>query len=145
MFTAYYYKLTHLNFKALCPQLVTAKILSIEDSHIVQHTVEPSKAASHVLEKIHATLQGGTEATFDDFLSILKNHHDSFCTSLVKEMRIDLLKSTTGTVCIIILYSSIVLFLYKYVATTLTPVEQPNYRAVENPQEESTGQQTLAV
>ena len=96
VFTAYYYKLTHVNFKGLCPQLVTAKIISIEDSHIIQHTVEPSKAASHILEKIHATLHGGTDATFDAFLYILEESNDLFSTDLSKHMKRDLLKRTTG-------------------------------------------------
>ena len=96
VFTAYYYKLTHVNFKALCPQLVTAKIISVEDSHIVQHTVEPSKAASHILEKIYTTLQSGTDATFDAFLYILEDSNDLFSTDLSEHMKRDLLRRTTG-------------------------------------------------
>ena len=97
VFTVFYDKLIHLNFKALCPHLVTATIISYEDVHIVQHTVEPFKAASHVLEKIFASLRGGTDATFDKFLCILEDSNDLFCTSLAKQMRSDLLKNTTGT------------------------------------------------
>ena len=99
VFTAYYYKLSCLNFKELCPHLVTAIIISIEDSHIIQNTKEPSKAASHVLEKIYASLQGGTDAKFNGFLSILENHNDSFCTSLAKQIRNELSKSTIGIAC----------------------------------------------
>ena len=99
VFTAYYDKLIHLNFKTLCPHMVTARIISSEDNQIVQHTVESSKVASHVLEKISASLKGGTSAKFDSFISILENrmHDDSFCTTLVEQIRKDLLKSTTGT------------------------------------------------
>ena len=99
VFIACYSKLTCLNFKALCPHLITARIISIEDSQTVQRTVESSIAASHVLGKIYASLKGGTDATFDGFISILEKQNNSFCTSLVKEMRSDLLKSTNGTVC----------------------------------------------
>ena len=79
--------------------MVTARIISAEDNRIVQHTVESSKVASHVLEKISASLEGGTGAKFDSFLSILENqmHDDSLCTSLVEQIRKDLLKSPTGT------------------------------------------------
>ena len=97
VFTAFYDKLIHLNFKALCPHLVTATIISYEDVHIVQHAVESFKAASHVLEKIFASLRGGIDAIFDKFLCILEDSKDLLCTSLAKEMRSDLLKSTTGT------------------------------------------------
>ena len=96
MFTNYYYKLTHLNFKTLGPHLVTARIISHEDNYIVQQTIEPSKAASHVLEIISASLRGGTDAMFDEFLSVLEHHNDLFCTPLAEEMRRDLLKSATG-------------------------------------------------
>ena len=105
VFIACYSKLTCLNFKALCPHLITARIISIEDSQTVQRTVESSIAASHVLGKIYASLKGGTDVTFDGFLSILENQNDSFCTSLVKEMKSDLLKSTNGIVCVLTLYS----------------------------------------
>ena len=100
VFTAYYYKLTRINFKALCPLLVTAKIISIEDSHTVQDTVESSKAASLVLEKIHASLQGDTSATFDAFLCVLESSNDLFSTELSEHMRRDLrrdlLRRTAG-------------------------------------------------
>ena len=96
VFIAYYYKLIHLNFKTLCPHLVTAKIISIEDSHIVQHTIESSKAASHVLEKNYSSLRGGTDATFDAFLCILEDSNDLFSTELCKHMRSDLFRSTNG-------------------------------------------------
>ena len=98
VFTAYYVKLTHVNFKALGPHLVTARIISCEDNYIIQQTIEPSKVASHVLEIIFASLQGGADAKFDGFLSVLENHDDSFCTPLAEKMRRDLLKSTTGKV-----------------------------------------------
>ena len=105
VFTTYYSKLVHPDFKTLYPYLVTARIISHDDVSIVQDTVGPSKVASHILGKISASLQGGTDARFDGFLSILENHHDPFCTSLAKQMRGDLLKSTTGTVCTVTLYS----------------------------------------
>ena len=97
IFIAYYYKLTHLNFKALCPYLVTAKIITIEDSRIVQHIVESSIAACHVLEKIYASLQGGTDASFDAFLRILEDSNDLFSTELCEQMRSDLFRSANGT------------------------------------------------
>ena len=93
IFIAYYDKLIHLNFKALCPHLVTAKIISIEDSNTVQHTIESSEA---VLKKIYSSLQGGTDATFDAFLCILEDSNDLFSTELCKHMRTDLFRSTNG-------------------------------------------------
>ena len=96
MFTSYYYKLYHLDFKALGPHLVTATIISCEDHIVLLETTEPSKAASLVLNKILASLKGDTDATFDNFLSILKNHPDSFCKSLAEQIIRDLSKSTTG-------------------------------------------------
>ena len=138
VFTTYYSKLVHLDFKTLYPYLVTARIISHNDVSIVQDTVGPSKVASHILGKISASLQGGTDTKFDGFLSILVNHHDSFCTSLAKQMRSDLLKNTTGTVCMVTLYCCCMLY-FKYIAATVATVEQPSYQAVENPHEESAG------
>ena len=92
-----YYKLTHLDFKALCPHLVTARIISHEDSRVVLDTTESSKRASHVLEKIFESLRGNVDAKFDDFLSILENFcNDSFCIGLAKQLRSDLLKRASG-------------------------------------------------
>ena len=96
VFTVYYSKLTNVNFKALCSDLVAARIISHEDSHVVLHTVEPSKAASYILEKISASLHGGTDAKFDKFLSILEKRNDLFCTELAEKMKKDLLKNTAG-------------------------------------------------
>ena len=96
IFTTYYEKLTHLDFKVLCPHLVTARIISHEDSYVVQQMIEPSKAALHILGKISASLQGGTDVKFDKFLSVLQNYDDSFYITLAKQIRKDLLKSTKG-------------------------------------------------
>jgi len=97
VFDNYYERLIHLDVKALCPQLVAAKIISHEDSHIVHHAVEPSKAASHVLRKIYISFRMGVYDTFDEFLSILEKHDDLTCNILADQMRKDLLKSKTGT------------------------------------------------
>ena len=99
VFTNNYYKLAHLNFKALGPHLVTARVINHEDDYIIQQTIEPSKVAAHVLEIISASLQGGTDAMFDKFLSVLENHNDLFCTPLAEEMRRELSMSATGKVC----------------------------------------------
>ena len=98
VFTAYYERLTHLNFKLLGPYLVTARIINHDDNYIVQQTIEPLKVASHVLEIISASLRGGTDAMFDNFLSVLEHRNDLFCTPLAKEMRRDLLKNVAGKV-----------------------------------------------
>ena len=95
-FTTYYSKLTNVNFNALCSYLVTARIITHEDSHVVLHTVEPSKAASYILEKISASLYGDTDAKFDEFLSILERCNDLFCIELAEKMKKDLLKNTAG-------------------------------------------------
>ena len=97
VFTAYYRKLTLLNFKALHPHLVTAKIINHEDSQIIQHTVEPSKIAALVLDKVSTALQVGVEDVFDDFLLILENCDDIVCIKLAEQMRKDLSNSTNGT------------------------------------------------
>ena len=96
VFTDYYYKLTRLDFKALCPLLITAGIISLEDGHVVQHTVEPSKQALHVLEKISNSLKGGMDAKFDNFLSVLENYGDHFGLALARQIREGLLKRETG-------------------------------------------------
>ena len=89
VFYANFFKLSHLNFKALCPQLVNAKIISnVDVSHVVQHK-DPAEAACHILKKISNSLKGGTDVMFDDFVSILENN-DFFCTRLAKEIRRDL-------------------------------------------------------
>ena len=99
VFTAYYYRLTHLNFMALHPHLVTAKIINHEDSQIIQHTVESSKVAFHILEKIHTSLQVGIGDVFDEFLLILEKCDDIICVKLAEHMRKDLLNSRNGTAC----------------------------------------------
>ena len=96
VFTTYYSKLIHLNFKSLCPALITARIISIEDNEIVQQAIEPSISASRILDTISASLQGGTDAKFDKFLSVLENHSDIFCTALAEQIKRGLLSSTTG-------------------------------------------------
>lgn len=75
---------------------MTAKIINHEDIEFIQNTVEPAKAASHVLKQISASLQGGTDAKFDQFLSILENKGDLFFAALAKEMKKDLSENTTG-------------------------------------------------
>ena len=96
MFTDYYSKLIRLNFKALCPHLVTAEIISIEDNQIVQNTVEPSRAASYVLEKVDSSLKIGVDDVFDRFLSTLENCDNLAYRKLAKQMKEDLLKITIG-------------------------------------------------
>ena len=76
-----------MDFRELCPYLLTGKIIDYKDSHIVQHMKEPSNAASHVLEKISSSLEIRIDIVFDRFLSILENHGDSRCKELVKEMK----------------------------------------------------------
>ena len=73
VFTAYYEKLTHLDFKALAPHLVTARIINHKDNQFIEDTVEPSKAACRVLGKISTSLLVGIADMFDEFLSILEN------------------------------------------------------------------------
>lgn len=65
VFRSYYCRLIYLDFKLLCPHLVTARIISY--SHVVLHTLEPSRAASHILEKISTSLQIGINSMFDEF------------------------------------------------------------------------------
>ena len=96
VFTAYYEKLTHLDFKALAPHLVAARIINHEDNQFIQHTVEPSKAACHVLGKISTSLHIGIGDTFDEFLSILENCDDLMNTKLAEQIRRDLFNTTTG-------------------------------------------------
>ena len=97
VFTDYYYKLSRLDFKALGPHLVTARIISHEDNSDIVQTTEPSKAASYVLNKISDSLEGGTDAKLDKFLSILKNDHDVFHKYIADQIKRDLLRNTTVT------------------------------------------------
>ena len=97
VFTVYYEKLTHLDFKALGPHLVAARIISHEDHQFIQETVESSRAACRVLGKISTSLYIGVDETFDKFLSILESCDDSIVNlRLAEQMRKDLLNTTTG-------------------------------------------------
>ena len=96
MFTAYYSRLSILDFRALCPYLITAEVISREDCQIVRRADESSKVALCVLEKISTSLKVRTDVKFDKFLSVLEDYNDNACASLAKEIRRDLLKSTTG-------------------------------------------------
>ena len=95
VFTAYYSRLIHLDFKRLCYQLLTAKIINYQDIDIIQGMVERSNAASHVLGKISTSLQVGMDELFHRFLSVLENDDDLICIQLAKEIRRDL--SPNGT------------------------------------------------
>ena len=91
VFTDYYNKLIRLNFKALCPHLVTAEIISIEDNQIVQNTVEPSKATSYILEKVDTSLKIGVGDVlivhvFDRFLFTLENCDNLAYRKLAKQL-----------------------------------------------------------
>ena len=96
MFTAYYTRLSILDFRALCPRLITAEVISREDYQMVKRADESSKVALCILEKISTSLKVRTDDKFDKFLSVLEDHNDIACASLAKEIRRDLLKSTTG-------------------------------------------------
>ena len=96
VFTAYYYKLTLLNFEALRPHLVTAKIINHEENQIVRYTFESYKLANCVLEKIFISLGVGVSDVFDEFLLVLENCDDIVCIKLAEQMRRDLLSSTNG-------------------------------------------------
>ena len=56
VFIAYFTKLTYLDFKALYPALISARILNHADNSSVLQATEPSSAALHVLGKISASL-----------------------------------------------------------------------------------------
>ena len=86
----------HLDFKVLCPHLVTARMLSIEDYKVVLNAVDPSKAASYVLEKVDTSLNIGVGDAFDRFLSTLENCDYLDYRELAKQMKEDLLISTIG-------------------------------------------------
>ena len=96
VFTAYYSRLSLLNFRTLYPHLITAEVISREDCQIVKRTDESAKVALCILNKISTSLRVRTDDKFDKFLSILEVHNDFACTSLAKEIRTDLLKSPTG-------------------------------------------------
>ena len=98
VFTAYYEKLTHLDFKALGPHLVTARIINHEDNQFIQNTVEPFKAICHVLGRISTSLHIGVGDTFDEFLLILENCDLLINQRLAEQMRRDLFNTTTGIV-----------------------------------------------
>ena len=99
VFTTYYEKLTHLDFKALGPHLVAARIISHEDNQFIQQTVESSRVACHVLDKVSTSLHAGVGDTFDDFLSILVSCDDSILNiELAEHIRRDLFNTTSGIV-----------------------------------------------
>ena len=78
--------------------LVTARIISHEDNSDIVQATEHSKAASYVLNKISDSLEGGTDAKLDKFLSILINDDDMFHKYIANQIRSDLLRNTTGKV-----------------------------------------------
>lgn len=131
VFYANYYKLIHLNFKALCPHLVNAKIISDEVSRDVLLQKDPTKAASQILEKISDSLKGGMDVVFDDFLSILENN-DLFCTRLAEEIRRDLLNNANGKTLIRMFA---VLIPLCFIAITLPVVKQPGRQDIKSPHE----------
>ena len=91
-------KLTHLDFKALAPHLVTARIITHTENQSIEDTVESSKAACHVLGKISTSLLVGIADMFDEFLSILANCNLLINRRLAEQMRRDLFNTTTGIV-----------------------------------------------
>ena len=95
VFTSYYEKLTHLNFKALYPALISASILSqVDNSPVLQAT--EIKAAIYVLNKISASLHADVDDEFDRFLLVLENSDNIANTKLAEKIRRDLLSSTTS-------------------------------------------------
>ena len=93
MFTDYYSRLCNLNFEALYPALISAKVINHDDGPVIQKATYPSRI---ILDKIFASLEAQCVYKFDSFLSVLKNHDDIDCKHLADEMTRDLLKSTTG-------------------------------------------------
>ena len=89
-----------MDFKGLCPQLLTAEIIRHQDIPIIQATVDPFKAASHVLEKISTSLEVGMDELFLRFLSVLEKRDDITYAQLAKEIRRDLSQNgTTSNIC----------------------------------------------
>ena len=100
VFTDYYGRLAHLDLRGLCPQLVTARIIKPRDNQIIQDTIDDSKVACLILDKVDTSLRAGVPQLFDRFLVILENDDDFCCNELANQMRGELSKNTTGTVTI---------------------------------------------
>ena len=104
MFTAYYDKLSHLDFKILYPYLITAGIINNEDNRNAQ-TEQCSQATSRVLDIIFTSLKVDIGDTFDILLSIMKKNGNINLKKVAERMIEDLGKDPNGNpkICIITL------------------------------------------
>ena len=93
-----YTKLTHLNFRAFCHDLVTARIITTRDNQNIQRTIDDYEVAALVLDKIDRSLKAGITVLFERFLTILEDVDDFCCNDLANQMRGELSENTTGTV-----------------------------------------------
>ena len=92
-----YAKLTHLNFRAFCHDLVTARIINTRDNQNIQ-SIDDCKVAALVLDKIDRSLNAGITVLFERFLTILEHVDDFCCNDIANQMRGELSENTTGTV-----------------------------------------------
>ena len=75
LFRTYYSSLAILNFKELCPHLVTAEVITYQNSQYVQQA-DQATGASYILDKVLRSLDANVDVVLERFLSTLENHGD---------------------------------------------------------------------
>ena len=85
---------TALPFKDMASHFVSARIISTDDNHVIQHTAERSKIACLVLNKIYDSLKCGDEEKFDGFLFVMENNDDMCSLHMAEKIRLKLFPDT---------------------------------------------------
>ena len=72
----------------MASHFVSARIISTDENQVIQHTIEKSKIACLVLNKIKDSLKIGDDEKFDKFLAIMESYDDDDCAvHLAEEMK----------------------------------------------------------
>ena len=66
---------------------VAARIITSDENQEIQDTLEKSKIACRVLNKIKDSLEIGEEEKFDKFLAIMEDYEDACAVHMVEEMK----------------------------------------------------------
>lgn len=80
VFYNYYAELTNIlghGVDSLLPHLIAQRVLSINDSVVIEKTVSPPEKAGKLLGIISGPLEAGNESSFEKLLQIMANSHDA--------------------------------------------------------------------
>ena len=78
----------------MASHFVSARIISTDDNHVIQHTIERSKIACLVLNKIYDSLQCGDEEKFDGFLSVMEKYDNVCALHMAEKIKLKLFADT---------------------------------------------------